>query len=1413
MAKFIDVNLSFWNGFTVPDGQKIKHGRNSSAKNSILYFSQYDKTYTVDEKLEAAFPDESSRRFCRLKRADDSDNEKALQKKVKFSQSINQSMRVIGYCHAHVAKVDGAASLKQFYSIALPKAMKEGIRVTDVPSPVKNWSMFTEWVAARTNHEKTQEELLRTTQLVYNYQEGRMVPKLKEPRQLYGIGNSDLGPQQAARWPAEIQVLNEKIEHIDSVPKEPEPLYKKSGSEQSPLCKSYNGDGRVVYDYEPVLGPFFMRARVGGFRGGCRQVSISLENENDKTLLFESRFESGNLAKAVQVGEFEYELWLRNDLYTNKHTQWYYFRFENTRSDVTYRFTIVNLMKPESLYNEGMKPLFYSEKRASEKNTGWTRHGADIKYYRNNIRYTCGKSEKSNYSLTWTFKLPYNGDSCYFAHCYPYTYTNLQDYLNNLLNDPVKSKLCKQRILCRTLAGNLVYYLTITSPTKTAEEAKHRKAVVVTSRVHPGETNASWMMKGFLDYLLSDSMDAKLLRDTFVFKLVPMLNPDGVIVGNYRCSLAGRDLNRNYKTQLKESFPSIWHTKVMIKKLMEERDIVTYCDLHGHSRRQNVFIYGCENRNNSNKRLRERIFPCMLNKNAPDKFDFNECKFKIQKSKEGTGRIVMWNMGIMNSYTLEATFAGTILNGKSVHFNTKDLESMGYHFCDTLLDYCDPDQSKSSKILLELEDRIRAEILYRLQQKEGELCSKKLEDINIDEYYTTELESSDGGSDSSISDGLPLHLQYMSDDISAKKKKLKTRKERDKLQNQRSASFREDRRANKLERIPVTSTSVQSGKREKPETSKPRPLKYTNKRTKPFDDDGNHQSIVVHHKVDDRLILNKTDVSGKNYLDAITDAYSKQKVLQSSGNEKAEVPHFRYTAKGENFTYPEPINVPVGHCLQRRRFPESSGDELEHNETVQPSLDISVAQDKRPLSTVRSRSASRTRKTSIGSTEEFEFRLPSICSFVSTEDVRCLGDIELHSTEDLADLTRYKYSMKPSSASSERRIASPHYQQRHAAELSSAQQRQERLLNIESKQKHDRTFCRSANQSMRRGSIPLSDSNVAQNFTKDGNPLQMPPRGETPLQSLHHQEAALELESYADDVISVTKENQKKNHPADESTNLCHRTEGDSMEPAEASKVPQRGERDGSTVLALFKNSQDQKIGPTMPSSVKEYKQSLKLAKEKSSANLGPEQQCIPKATFVDTTPRRPTPPTSSSIPEHESRPSTQRRRHRLNQKSTSMISLTHTEELSNAHSNFGKLEETPVVTQTSRPNTVYSQVSHVSATIRGDSTKPLSGSLGSRVHSLRRSYHGHTDNTPICQQPFANSSETTNGHLESRSGEKKSLAKISLRISHGHHSPIEHDRHHQSPTVNNGFKPTGLLENRPFLVKSSSSSNSFKRK
>ncbi|CAF3828529.1 unnamed protein product [Rotaria magnacalcarata] len=504
------------------------------------------------------------------------------------------------------------------------------------------------------------------------------------------------------RWPIEVEVLNEpRIKHISTSPAQPE-IFFKPISNTGPAVRSNDENiSRIVYNYSPEGCGYFIRSRIGGNREGCRQAAVLLRNSEDTTVLFESRFESGNLMKAIQVGEFDYELYLRYDLYTKRNTQWFYFRLQNIRADKRYRFTIVNFFKPSSLYSYGMKPLIYSVLDAEDKGIGWQRCGEDIVYYKNNLPAP-DNSSSSLYSLSWTCKFPNNNDTYYFAHCYPYTYSDLQDYLNEIQSDRFKSQYCKQKILCRTLAGNFIYLLTITNPTTaktnnttTLPENQVKKGIVLTARVHPGETNASWMMKGLLDFLLGDSNDAKLLRENFIFKIIPMLNPDGVIVGNYRCSLSGRDLNRNYKTILKDAYPSIWHTREMIKRFMNETELVLYCDFHGHSRKQNVFVYGCENKHLPNERLKERIFPAMLSKNDPAKFSYNSSKFKVQKHKEGTGRVVMWSLGIKNSYTLEATFCGSTQKDRAGHhFTIKDLESIGYHFLDSLLDYCDPDRTK-----------------------------------------------------------------------------------------------------------------------------------------------------------------------------------------------------------------------------------------------------------------------------------------------------------------------------------------------------------------------------------------------------------------------------------------------------------------------------------------------------------------------------------------------------------------------------------------------------------------------------------------------------------------------------------------------------------------------------------------------
>ncbi|XP_064551673.1 uncharacterized protein Nna1 isoform X8 [Drosophila montana] len=552
----------------------------------------------------------------------------------------------------------------------------------------------------------------------------------------------------------------------------------------------------IDYDENPLTGTGsstsskFSRSSVGGakYMTNCHPMNA---DESD-SLEFESRFESGNLAKAVQITPTYYELYLRPDLYTSRSKQWFYFRVRRTRRNMLYRFSIVNLVKSDSLYNDGMRPVMYSNLGAKDKNEGWRRCGNNISYYRNDDESNNNTNEEdednSSYTLTFTIEFEHDDDTVYFAHSYPYTYSDLQDYLMEIQRHPVKSKFCKLRLLCRTLAGNNVYYLTVTAPSNNEDNIRRKKSIVVSARVHPSETPSSWMMKGLMDFITGDSTVAKRLRHKFIFKLVPMLNPDGVIVGNTRNSLTGKDLNRQYRTVIRETYPSIWYTKAMIRRLIEECGVAMYCDMHAHSRKHNIFIYGCENKRNPEKRLTEQVFPLMLHKNSADRFSFESCKFKIQRSKEGTGRIVVWMLGITNSYTIEASFGGSSLGSrKGTHFNTQDYEHMGRAFCETLLDYCDENpnkvkrhaklfkqikkirkrekrEQKALKLqkmadqilnLLKQQERLRSKIIERLM-REGSSADEPL-NIPLSDY------SSDEGNCSSSSDNEGKHSITASD--------------------------------------------------------------------------------------------------------------------------------------------------------------------------------------------------------------------------------------------------------------------------------------------------------------------------------------------------------------------------------------------------------------------------------------------------------------------------------------------------------------------------------------------------------------------------------------------------------------------------------------------------------------------------
>uniref|UniRef100_A0A8C6T7B5 Cytosolic carboxypeptidase 1 n=1 Tax=Neogobius melanostomus TaxID=47308 RepID=A0A8C6T7B5_9GOBI len=422
--------------------------------------------------------------------------------------------------------------------------------------------------------------------------------------------------------------------------------------------------------------------------------SCPVIEDDGESLKFNSQFESGNLRKAVQVRKFEYDLVLNSDINSNHYHQWFYFEVSGMKVGTTYRFNIINCEKSNSQFNYGMQALMYSVQEAISGSPRWVRTGTDICYYKNHFARSSiaagGLKGKSYYTLTFSINFKHKDDVCYFAYHYPYTYSTLKMHLSKLEALRTPQIYLRQDVLCETLGGNGCPLLTITAMPESNSndhicQFRNRPLIFLSARVHPGETNASWVMKGTLEFLMGSSPLANSLRESYIFKIVPMLNPDGVINGNHRCSLSGEDLNRQWQSPNLELHPPSTTLRV-------------FCDYHGHSRKKNVFMYGCSvketvwqsNISATSSDLQEdlayRALPKILSQIAPA-FSMASCSFVVERSKESTARVVVWReIGVQRSYTMESTLCGCDQGKyKGLQIGTRELEEMGAQFCVALL--------------------------------------------------------------------------------------------------------------------------------------------------------------------------------------------------------------------------------------------------------------------------------------------------------------------------------------------------------------------------------------------------------------------------------------------------------------------------------------------------------------------------------------------------------------------------------------------------------------------------------------------------------------------------------------------------------------------------------------------------------
>ncbi|OAJ36379.1 cytosolic carboxypeptidase 2 [Batrachochytrium dendrobatidis JEL423] len=376
------------------------------------------------------------------------------------------------------------------------------------------------------------------------------------------------------------------------------------------------------------------------------QVSQNIASLDDDTLIFDSRFESGNLQMAIKISQFEYDLILQTDINAQrgKHNQ-------KMIPNVPYKFNILNMSKPASQFNHGMQPVVYSV-----ANPGWRRAGEGVFYIKNHYRksHDVASTESSvsaadttsgTYS-TLVFSLLFKNlnDTCYIAYHYPYTYSELQRSLYQYYQNPRYRMHCRRTSLCQTLGGNECILLTITDfqPELLVEfPMKDRKYVFLSARVHPGESNSSHIMSGLIQFLLGVDDAAVILRRKCIFKIIPMLNPDGVINGSFLAIFMGILAEKTY----------FYLDAKMVQ--VKQKDTK---------------------------------------------------KYTVEKSKESTARIVLWReFGVVNSFTLESSHCGADFGErKGAQFSIADLERMGMDFCRGLLTLTESKEFKGLEMPISL---------------------------------------------------------------------------------------------------------------------------------------------------------------------------------------------------------------------------------------------------------------------------------------------------------------------------------------------------------------------------------------------------------------------------------------------------------------------------------------------------------------------------------------------------------------------------------------------------------------------------------------------------------------------------------------------------------------------------------------
>ena len=162
----------------------------------------------------------------------------------------------------------------------------------------------------------------------------------------------------------------------------------------------------------------------------------------------------------------------------------------------------------------------------------------------------------------FTLVVPAGVNTIRLAKYFPYSVTRKDAWLATLAGQP---KVRSITSLGNSVQGRPIHKLTLTD-SGVPDAGKQR--IWIHSGVHPAETTSYFTVEGLVTWLLSGDPYAEVLLDRALIELVPMANPDGVFLGNYRTTANSANLEDLWSAPYASTQPEILALRTAIEGYM-----------------------------------------------------------------------------------------------------------------------------------------------------------------------------------------------------------------------------------------------------------------------------------------------------------------------------------------------------------------------------------------------------------------------------------------------------------------------------------------------------------------------------------------------------------------------------------------------------------------------------------------------------------------------------------------------------------------------------------------------------------------------------------------------------------------------------------------------------------------------------